>query len=104
MHYQESNEIIQSLENLNSEIREIWEVLNKQQKEGTLRSALPPPPLVYPELGWPPLAGARVPAFRPPYAGAGEQSLVERTRSLREWLRQARIDTADLVSPPQASL
>lgn len=29
--FQESSEIIQSLENLNSEIREIWDVLNKQQ-------------------------------------------------------------------------
>jgi hypothetical protein len=36
-HYQESTEIIQSLENLNTEIREIWEVLNKQQKDGTSR-------------------------------------------------------------------
>lgn len=30
--FQESSEIIQSLENLNSEIREIWEVLYKQQQ------------------------------------------------------------------------
>lgn len=36
--FQESNEIIQSLENLNSEIREIWEVLSKQQKEGQKRT------------------------------------------------------------------
>jgi centrosomal protein CEP164 len=36
-HYQESTEIIQSLENLNTEIREIWEVLNKQQKSSTNR-------------------------------------------------------------------
>ncbi|CAG2067642.1 unnamed protein product, partial [Timema podura] len=34
-HYQESTEIIQSLENLNSEIREIWEVLHKQQKDAS---------------------------------------------------------------------
>lgn len=32
-HLQESSEIIQSLENLNSEIREIWEVLYKQQQQ-----------------------------------------------------------------------
>lgn len=32
-HFQESSEIIQSLENLNSEIREIWEVLYKQQQQ-----------------------------------------------------------------------
>lgn len=31
-HLQESSEIMQSLENLNSEIREIWDVLNKQQQ------------------------------------------------------------------------
>lgn len=31
--YQESSEIIQSLENLNSEIREIWDVLRTQQQQ-----------------------------------------------------------------------
>jgi len=31
-------------------------------------------------------------------------SLVERTRSLRDWLRQARIESADLISPGQATL
>jgi len=31
-------------------------------------------------------------------------SLVERTRSLRDWLRQARIDSTDLISPGQATL
>lgn len=30
--FQESSEIIQSLENLNSEIRDIWDVLNQQQQ------------------------------------------------------------------------
>lgn len=35
-HLQESSEIIQSLENLNSEIREIWDVLRKQQQQGGL--------------------------------------------------------------------
>lgn len=35
-HLQESSEIIQSLENLNSEIREIWEVLNQQQHAGNV--------------------------------------------------------------------
>lgn len=38
-HFQESSEIIQSLENLNSEIREIWEVLHKQQV-GNLTSGM----------------------------------------------------------------
>lgn len=37
-HLQESSEIIQSLENLNLEIREIWEVLNQQQKSGNMPS------------------------------------------------------------------
>lgn len=35
---QESSEIIQSLENLNLEIREIWEVLHKQQQAGSLQT------------------------------------------------------------------
>lgn len=48
-HYQESTEIIASLENLNSEIREIWGVLNTKQDN----TILPPPPaLMYPELNW----------------------------------------------------
>lgn len=34
--FKESSEIIQSLENLNSEIREIWEVLNKQQQASSI--------------------------------------------------------------------
>ncbi|XP_031838133.1 centrosomal protein 164 isoform X2 [Nomia melanderi] len=47
-HYQESTEIIASLENLNSEIREIWSVLNKRQD-----SNVPPPPtLMYSYLRW----------------------------------------------------
>lgn len=32
--YQESTEIIQSLEHLNAEIREIWDILSKQQTQG----------------------------------------------------------------------
>lgn len=32
--YQESTEIIQSLENLNAEIREIWDILSKQHSQG----------------------------------------------------------------------
>ncbi|XP_068085718.1 centrosomal protein of 164 kDa [Anabrus simplex] len=234
-HYQESTEIIQSLENLNTEIREIWEVLNKQQKEGTshtgvlvvdflheqrtinavhycrlldeaktayrnkrrqlpiqniirlhgsvrphaaaltqekleeihwtpleyppyspdlsswnyhlfgqlkqdlggqqfnddasveefmriwLRTPLPPPPLMYSDMGWPTLAGARggtsvslpvserMQAYRqnPPYvrpATTVEASLVERTRSLRDWLRQARLDSTELVGPTQPTV
>ncbi|CAL7939829.1 unnamed protein product [Xylocopa violacea] len=47
-HYQESTEIIANLENLNSEIREIWGVLNKRQETN-----IPPPPtLMYSYLRW----------------------------------------------------
>ncbi|XP_031775485.1 centrosomal protein of 164 kDa isoform X2 [Apis florea] len=47
-HYQESTEIIASLENLNSEIREIWGVLNKRQDTN-----IPPPStLMYSYLRW----------------------------------------------------
>ncbi|XP_065159078.1 centrosomal protein of 164 kDa isoform X2 [Atheta coriaria] len=129
-HLQESSEIIQSLENLNLEIREIWEVLNQQQKSGNMPSVLPLP-LVYPDLGWPMLAGtAAVPAppsiptladrlhnYRQHVALANAQStvvthaanqgatttLVERTRNLRHWLRQAGIDPNTDVTP-QATL
>lgn len=34
--FKESSEIMQSLENLNSEIREIWEVLHKQQQASSI--------------------------------------------------------------------
>ncbi|XP_012150119.2 centrosomal protein 164 [Megachile rotundata] len=47
-HYQESTEIIASLENLNSEIREIWGVLNKRLDTNTP----PPPTLMYSYLRW----------------------------------------------------
>jgi hypothetical protein len=33
-----------------------------------------------------------------------DPSLAERTRSLRDWLRQARIESTDLISPGQATL
>jgi len=47
-HYQESTEIIASLENLNSEIREIWDVLNKRQDS----NVHPTPALMYSYLRW----------------------------------------------------
>ncbi|XP_044256077.1 centrosomal protein of 164 kDa [Tribolium madens] len=127
-HLQESSEIIQSLENLNSEIREIWDVLRKQQQQGGISVI---PPLVYPDLGWPLLAGAAtVPAppsiptladrlhnYRQHVALANAQStvvthanqgatttLVERTRNLRHWLRQAGVDGNMEGSTPQATL
>jgi len=48
--------------------------------------------------------------FRTAVLGQGDgtavtnPSLVERTQSLRDWLRQARINSADLISPGQATL
>jgi len=45
---QEPSEIIQSLENLNSEIRGIWEVLKQTSGPGTVQ--LPPPPLAWPAV------------------------------------------------------
>lgn len=36
--------------------------------------------------------------------GAAASSLIERTRNLKDWLRQARVETSDLVSPGQATL
>ncbi|XP_059610769.1 centrosomal protein of 164 kDa [Phlebotomus argentipes] len=46
--YQEPTDIIQSLEHLNAEIKEIWEILSKQQAHG-----IPPPPITYaPEASW----------------------------------------------------
>lgn len=62
---QESTEIIQSLENLNSEIREIWEVLKKQQQSGQSGALLlPPPPLIYGDAMWPSLTLTPPLAFR----------------------------------------
>ncbi|XP_015605660.1 centrosomal protein of 164 kDa isoform X2 [Cephus cinctus] len=142
-HYQESTEIIASLENLNSEIREIWGVLNKRQDNN-----IPPPPtFMYSDLGWLPYQALspqpnNVQAFgtpnihsnilsqltgtHPPITttqniiaqygpnngyttsvGTVERTvsnLMERTRNLRDWLRQARVESTDLVSPGQATL
>nr|CAH7718293.1 unnamed protein product [Callosobruchus chinensis] len=56
--YQESSEIMQSLENLNSEIREIWDVLRTQQQQNNIAKVSIPPLAVYPDLGWPMLAAA----------------------------------------------
>ncbi|XP_046749249.1 centrosomal protein of 164 kDa-like isoform X2 [Diprion similis] len=142
-HYQESTEIIASLENLNSEIREIWGVLNKRQDN----SVPPPPTLMYSDLRWLPYQqlttqANNVPAFGTPniqsnilsqltgshppttttqniIAQYGPTSgyttsvgnverttsnLMERTRNLRDWLRQARVESSDLVNPGQATL
>lgn len=173
--YQESTEIIQSLENLNAEIREIWEILSKQQSHG-----LPPPPSIpYQDLAWPiishigtlssstvavssanqaaaaaaaaavggaaaisgggnavPTAAAqamhqpiptladRLETYRqlatgrtlgtatavstivsqPPLAGSYTTSLVERTRDLRNWLRQAKTEHELLATGQQTDL
>lgn len=125
----ESSEIIQSLENLNSEIREIWDVLNKQHQASSIATVFPPLPLLYPDLGWPLFAGAapvppsiptladRLQSYRQHIALANAQStmvthdtqgatttLVEKTRNLRQWLRQTTIDSAVDGATPQATL
>ncbi|XP_015439557.1 PREDICTED: centrosomal protein of 164 kDa [Dufourea novaeangliae] len=143
-HYQESTEIIASLENLNSEIREIWGVLNKRQD-----SNVPPPPtLMYSYLRWlryhhlaaqpnnvqgtfgtpniqsnilsqltaaqpPPTTTQNIIAQYGPNSGfttsvgtveKATSNLMERTWNLRDWLRQARVENTDLISPGQATL
>ncbi|XP_024892012.1 centrosomal protein of 164 kDa isoform X1 [Temnothorax curvispinosus] len=143
-HYQESTEIIASLENLNSEIREIWDVLNKRQ-DSNISST---PTLMYSYLRWlrfhhlttqpNSMQGAfgtpniqsnilsQLTAAQPPITttqniiaqygpnsgfstsvGTVERNpsnLMERTRNLRDWLRQARVENTDLISPGQATL
>ncbi|XP_033209240.1 centrosomal protein of 164 kDa isoform X3 [Belonocnema kinseyi] len=143
-HYQESTEIIASLENLNSEIREIWGVLNKRQDN----NVPPPPTLMYSDLRWLPYQHlttqpsnvqaafgtpniqsnilSQLTAAHPPAANTqniiaqygpnsgfttsvgtverATSNLMERTRNLRDWLRQARVESSDLVSPGQATL
>ncbi|XP_066142171.1 centrosomal protein of 164 kDa isoform X1 [Euwallacea fornicatus] len=127
--FQEPSEIIQSLENLNSEIREIWDVLRTQQQQTSIAQVIPP--LVYPDLGWPVLAGsANVPAppsiptladrlhnYRQHVALANAQStvvthasqgatttLIERTRNLRHWLRQNGNEACTEANPTQTNL
>lgn len=122
---QESSEIMQSLENLNTEIREIWGILSKQQNNG-----LPPPPLIETEIKWAMFGGRVQPATstvptlsdrletyrhitgrntnpfittasnvantivsQPPLAAHYTTSLVlQRTRDLRNWLKQAKTE------------
>lgn len=143
-HYQESTEIIASLENLNSEIREIWDVLNKRQDS----NVHPTPTLMYSYLRWlrfhhltaqptsmqgafgtpniqsnilsqltaaqhPATATQNIIAQYGPNSGFSTSvgtvernapNLMERTRNLRDWLRQARVETTDLIGPGQATL
>ncbi|KAI4488158.1 hypothetical protein M0804_005006 [Polistes exclamans] len=145
-HYQESTEIIANLENLNSEIREIWNVLNKRQDSNNI----PPPTLMYSYLRWlrlHPLTAStsnmqdtfgtpniqsnilsQLTAAQPPpttttqniIAQYGPNSgfttsvgntveksssnLADRTRNLRDWLRQARVETTDMIGPGKATL
>uniref|UniRef100_A0ABD2X750 WW domain-containing protein n=1 Tax=Trichogramma kaykai TaxID=54128 RepID=A0ABD2X750_9HYME len=135
----ESTEIIASLENLNSEIREIWGVLNKRQD-----NTIPPPPNFMSWFPYQHLAPQSVPvigfgtpniqsnilsqltANHPPgttqniiaqygpssgfstsvstIEGATSSNLSEKTRNLKDWLRQARVETSDIVSSSQATL
>ncbi|XP_015109500.1 restin homolog isoform X2 [Diachasma alloeum] len=140
--YQESTEIIASLENLNSEIREIWGVLNKRQGNN-----IPPPPtLSYSDLGCfshqhiissannaqsfgtpnihsnilsqltaalPSTTTQNIITQYGPNSGfttsvgtveRGPSNLMERTRNMRDWLRQARMESTDPISPGEATL
>ncbi|XP_071056154.1 centrosomal protein of 164 kDa isoform X2 [Onthophagus taurus] len=112
--FQESSEIIQSLENLNSEIREIWEVLHKQQQSGNINQGSAPPVPAPPSI---PTLADRLHNYRQHVALANAQStmvthatqgatttLVERTRNLRHWLRQTGMDSSSDNNPPQATL
>ncbi|KAK0158652.1 hypothetical protein PV328_009628 [Microctonus aethiopoides] len=142
-HYQESTEIIASLENLNSEIREIWGVLNKRRGN----TVPPPPTLMYSDLRWMPFQPlttqsnnvqgfgtpniqsnilSQLTATHPPTTTTqniiaqygpnsgfttsvgtverGPSNLIERTRNMRDWLRQARVETNDLIGSAQATL
>ncbi|XP_066603229.1 centrosomal protein of 164 kDa [Prorops nasuta] len=143
-HYQESNEIIASLENLNTVIREIWGVLNQHQED----SFTPSPSLKYSYLRWlryqqlssqpntiqasfgtpniqsnilsqitntqpPTTTTQNIIAQYGPNSGfttsvgtvdRTSSNLMERTRNLRDWLRQARVENTGLVSPNQATL
>ncbi|XP_076657616.1 centrosomal protein 164 isoform X1 [Halictus rubicundus] len=145
-HYQESTEIIASLENLNSEIREIWGVLNKRQDSNV--PPPPPPTLMYSYLRWlrfhhlaaqpnnvqgtfgtpniqsnilsqltaaqpPTTATQNIVAQYGPNSGfttsvgtveKTTSNLMERTWNLRDWLRQARVENTDLITPGQATL
>lgn len=67
----------------------------------------PPPPLIYPEVGsWPHHTRRQEadPASNASVLPEGDPTLIERTKSLRDWLRQARNESIDLVSPSQATL
>ncbi|XP_053594122.1 centrosomal protein of 164 kDa isoform X2 [Microplitis demolitor] len=139
-YYQESTEIIASLENLNSEIREIWNVLNKRRGN----NVPPPPNLDGPDTRWfpfqhlttqsnniqgfgtpniqsnilsqltahPPTTTQNIIAQYGPNSGFTTSvgtvergsNLIERTRNMRDWLRQARVETTDLISTGQATL
>ncbi|KAH0553552.1 uncharacterized protein PF11_0207-like isoform X2 [Cotesia glomerata] len=139
-YYQESTEIIASLENLNSEIREIWNVLNKRRGN----NVPPPPNLVGSDTRWfpfqhlttqsnniqgfgtpniqsnilsqltahPPTTTQNIIAQYGPNSGFTTSvgtvdrgsNLIERTRNMRDWLRQARVETTDLISTGQATL
>ncbi|GLV35822.1 uncharacterized protein CBL_01026 [Carabus blaptoides fortunei] len=133
-HLQESSEIMQSLENLNSEIREIWDVLNKQQHASNVTTVIPPVPLVYSDHVWPVTAGnitlnaiptladrlheyhqraalaashgvQSIVVTHPPRGQtAVTTTLVERTKNLRDWLRQAKAEQGECAGPGQATL
>ncbi|XP_063709582.1 centrosomal protein of 164 kDa [Culicoides brevitarsis] len=127
---QESSEIMHSLENLNAEIREIWDILSKQQIQGL---PAPPAPTYEQEIKWTMFGPAgsptttvpslqdRLETYRhitgrntnpfltspssvansvplAPLAAHYTSSLVERTRDLRNWLKQAKTENEVLAT------
>lgn len=85
--------VLQSLENINSEIREIWAILGKQQIPGT---GLGPPPLLhYSELNRPVLTNSNSTQLDIAHrynnmAPRRATDIAEKTRGLKEWLMRAK--------------
>ncbi|XP_054261543.1 centrosomal protein of 164 kDa isoform X2 [Macrosteles quadrilineatus] len=78
--------VLQSLENINSEIREIWTILGKQQVPG-----LGPPPVLNCE--------SRAIAGTDTYAPQRATDIADRTRKLKEWLVRTREQQTYMVAP-----
>ncbi|XP_065339556.1 centrosomal protein of 164 kDa isoform X2 [Cloeon dipterum] len=99
----ESNEIIRSLETLNSEIRSLWDLLQRHHSE---KLPAGPPPLLVPgsESPWPALASLaeQLQQIRMQQQVATNNnlgsvsgsalSLAERAQGLRDWLRRTKLD------------
>ncbi|XP_059482656.1 centrosomal protein of 164 kDa [Neocloeon triangulifer] len=102
--HSESSEIIRSLETLNSDIRSLWDLLQRHNVE---KIPTGPPPLLVPgsESPWPALANLaeqlqqirlqqQVASNNNLAAVSGSAiSLAERAQGLRDWLRRTKLDS-----------